>query len=1085
MKKQAAMLAGILAVLLTLQASSGKPKGTGDLSARPVVRAQAPRLAADFGKIPLHFIPNEGQVEGPAAFYVQGKDKTIYFAPEGLTFVLGGPREPARESWVVKLDFVGADPKAVPESLEESGAVISYFSGKPKDWQAGLKASSRIAYRELWPGIDLVYYGTVDRLKYEFLVRPGADPSRIKLAYRGARSVRLTEEGRLAVETPAGGFEDDVPAAWQEDGVTRVAVDMAYVLDVPAEDMPPGDSAGPNPPTHVFGFDVGEYDRSLPLVLDPAVLVYCGFIGGANDDGGEGIAVDNAGNAYVSGYTRSVEPTFPVVVGPDLTFNAGPGNGDIFVAKVNPEGSGLVYCGYIGGEGFEGGWDIAVDDLGNAYITGEVGSTEDSFPVLGGPDLTFNGAIFDAFVVKVNAAGTSLGYCGYIGGENDDGGYGIAVDGSGNAYITGSTISNRTFPAVVGPALPGLGWDPFVAKVNPEGAFVYCGLVGGEEGGERGAAIAVDRLRNAYITGETNSIHFPVKGGPFLTSNGGFNAFVAKVNAAGTALVYCGYIGGPAEDYGYGIAVDDSGNAYVTGETQSTEATFPVKAGPDLTYNGGYFDAFVAKVNAAGTKLDYCGYIGSSNWDRGMAVAVAGSGHAYVTGISGADFPVVEGPGETYSGLSEAFVVKMNAVGTAFVYSGRVGGSGGDFGVDIAVDGPGNAYIVGNTSPDIENTFPALVGPDLTYNGYDFDAFIAKISPFDVSDPVVTSLAPSNAAMGDGAFMISVHGTDFADGTVVRWNGNDRTTIFLTEQELTAEIGAADLGTVGIVAVTVRNPDGGVSNVMEFSVNNPVPSLDSLSPVKATAGGTWFAMTLRGSNFVPQSTALWEGDPKTTVYVSGTELRADILMGDIAAAGEFHVTVTNPAPGGGSSNAVSFPVAGFAVGATPAGVTVTAGQSATYAVEVTPRFGTFDPAVSLSCEGLPKGCTASFSPASVTPGAGPASSTLTLKTTARTGAAAGGTAAASSPIPPALAFLSFLPVAGLCFGCKSLLRSRSLRFRLAAMTLACLIGLLAGCSAGGGNEPAGYGTPAGTHQITLVGKSGFLRVTSTITITVR
>jgi hypothetical protein len=293
--------------------------------------------------MPLSFIPNKGQVDGPAVFYMPGKDKTIYFAAGGLTFVLHGPREATTERWVVKLDFVGSNPEAVPTSAEESGAVISYFKGNPDAWKTGLPASSRIVYRDLWPGVDLMYYGTTDRMKYEFVVHPGADPSSIKLAYRGAESVILTQAGRLAVKTSLGGFEDDDPLAWQQIEKARTDISVAYILE--PEKGRSWDCA------HVFGFKVGEYDKRFPLVLDPAVLVYCGYIGGSGSDEGKAIAVDGSGNAYITGFAFDFEGTFPVTVGPDLTYNGEPS--DAFVAKVKADGSGLVYCGYIGGSGWD------------------------------------------------------------------------------------------------------------------------------------------------------------------------------------------------------------------------------------------------------------------------------------------------------------------------------------------------------------------------------------------------------------------------------------------------------------------------------------------------------------------------------------------------------------------------------------------------------------------------------------------------------------------------------------------------------------------------------------------------------------
>jgi hypothetical protein len=427
------------------------------------------------------------------------------------------------ERWALKLDFLGADPNVKPVAEAPQEAVISYFKGAPSKWQAGLKTYAKLRYPNLWPGIDLVYSGTVNRMKYHFLVKPGADPRVIKLAYRGTTGVRVSDAGQLEVVTPLGNLQDDRPVAYQEVRGKRVEVTTDYALGPKAE-------AG----SHAYGFKLGGYDRSRPLVLDPAVFVYAGYIGGNGTDGGSGIAVDKQGNAYVTGQTFSTEASFPVTVGPDLTFNGG--GADAFVAKVNASGTALVYAGYIGGNGSDGGLGIAVDKQGNAYVTGDTSSTEATFPVTVGPDLTFNG-FFDAFVAKVNASGTALVYAGYIGGDEFDQGHGIAVDKKGNAYVTGQTGSTEA--------------------------------------------------------------SFPVMVGPDLTFNGFFDAFVAKVNASGTALVYAGYIGGDTDDTGNGIAVDKKGNAYVTGNTFSTEASFPVTVGPDITHNGS-FDAFVAKVSETG-----------------------------------------------------------------------------------------------------------------------------------------------------------------------------------------------------------------------------------------------------------------------------------------------------------------------------------------------------------------------------------------------------------------------------------------------------------------------------------------------------
>jgi len=764
MKKFLTILSGALIIVFATGFGEQGPKvQTASAQTSSIPGSAAIKIDRDFAKMPLYFIPNQGQMDAQVAYYLQGKDKTIYFTSEGLTYVLSersageeiaektasgkerlliNPAERELRSrrdqrrFAVKLDFVGANADVRPSGEEKTGAVISYFKGKPEEWKAGLPTYTRIVYKNLWPGIDVAYYGTVNKMKYEFIVHPGSDPSLIRLAYRGVSAVEVNGEGRLEVRTPAGGFADDRPVGYQEINGDRVDVAMRYLLEELSviKPSPSGDEAVTK--SYVYGFEVGAYDQTKPLVLDPAVLVYCGYIGGSDSDMGYGIAVDGSGNAYVTGSTWSTEATFPVVGGPDLTWNGG--YFDAFVAKVNASGTALVYCGYIGGSGSDFGYGITVDGSGNAYVTGNTSSTEATFPVVGGPDLTWNGGD-DAFVAKVNASGTALVYCGYIGGWDYDCGYGIAVDSSGNAYITGFTESTEAiFPVIGGPDLTFNGsYDAFVAKVNASGtALVYCGYIGGSES-DFGRGIAVDGSGNAYVTGYTSSTQatFPVTGGPDPTYNGGTDAFVAKVNASGTALVYCGYIGGSDLDYGYGIAVDGSGNAYVAGLAFSTQATFPVIGGPDLTYNGGSSDAFVAKVNASGTSLVYCGYIGGSDNDEGYGIAVDGSGNAYVTGCTSsteATFPVIGGPDLTYNGGGDLFVAKVNASGTALVYCGYIGGADDDYGRGIAVDGSGNAYVAGFTE-STQATFPVIGGPDLTHNG-GYDAFVAKISSIQKDD---------------------------------------------------------------------------------------------------------------------------------------------------------------------------------------------------------------------------------------------------------------------------------------------------------------------------------------------------------------
>jgi hypothetical protein len=678
-----------------------------------------------FGRQPIYFIENQGQLSEEAAYYVKGSKKTLYFTSEGITFALAGLEGDETCRWAMKLAFENAG-SVKPEGADKQEAVFSYFKGKPEDWHTGIPTYSKIIYENLWPGIDLVYSGTVNELKYEFVVKPGADPDQIRLVYQGASDVSVQESGALKVKTPAGDFEDGKPYAFQMKEGKPKEVSMHYGCVEKRSDG-----------SFVYGFDLGAFDPAKLLILDPVLFVYCGYIGSPNHDYSDDIAVDSEGCAYLTGTVFYPGGGFPVHVGPDLTFNGG--LSDAFVAKVNAQGTALIYCGFIGGDFPDHGTGIAVDGKGCAYVSGLTKSDEDSFPVHVGPDLTYNGEEdFDAFVAKVNAQGRALDYCGYIGGNKDDLETYITVDDEGCAYVTGETASHEdSFPVGVGPDLLFNGglYDAFVAKVNAQGADLdYCGFIGGGLC-EYGSGIAVDDEGCAYVTGLTYSDEstFPVTVGPDLTFNSYLSddAYVAKVNAQGTALVYCGYIGGYDREYYPNIDVDDEGCAYVAGGTSSDESTFPVLIGPDLTFNS-FMDAFVSKVNAQGTGLVYCGYIGGMYDDVVRGVAVDEAGCAYVSGRTDSDetsFPVLVGPDLTFNspfGWGDGFVAKVNGQGTGLIYCGYIGGEGFDDGFAIAVDDAGCAYVAGWTESD-ETTFPVLVGPDLTHNGKQ-DAIVAKIA---------------------------------------------------------------------------------------------------------------------------------------------------------------------------------------------------------------------------------------------------------------------------------------------------------------------------------------------------------------------
>ncbi len=725
--------------------------------------------------LPLHFVQNRGQVDRRADYYLPGKDTSVFFTGNGLRFSLGGGGITDRR-YSLGLDFVSARQGARPVGRGQAAGTISYFKGKPHAWKTGLPTYSKLAYENLWPGIDLVYSGSGNRLKYSFLVKPGADPAQIRLAWRGATDVRLGEGGQLEVASPAGLLRDEAPFSYQTVGGRRVKVDSSYTL------------AGER-----YGFRLGAFDNTRPLVIDPAVFVYAGFIGGSGPDQANNAALDAAGNLYVVGSTGSAN--FPTTVGSfDQSFAGG--LTDAFVAKVNPSGTELLYATYIGGAGEEFGINIDVDAAGAAYVDGGTGSTEATFPATVGPDLTYNGGPLDAWVAKLTPSGTGLRYAGFVGGAAPSAGgpatpneqaNGLVVDSSGSAYVSGFTGSPQaTFPDGTdsdgdGSAFDGIpGFDQtfnsvgpgvldaFLVKVKADGSGLEYGTYVGGGAADAGTGLAVDGAGSAYMNIFTGSNERP-RGmanpfGGFPNGNGfasvgrpGFDqsfngpagaapadAAVIKLNTAASgagSLSYGTYIGGAGVEQPFGNVLDSSGNLYLTGRTQSDQNTFPngegfaslAIPGFDQTFNGGAApqDSFVAKLNASGSTLEYATYVGGSGDEASVAIDLDGAGSAYISGTTSSteqSFPVQNGPDLSYNGgENDAYVAKLNPAGTRLDYAGYLGGGGDEAGIGMAVDGTGSAYAVGATQG---RGFPVNVGPDTTFNGpsEDSDAFVAKIA---------------------------------------------------------------------------------------------------------------------------------------------------------------------------------------------------------------------------------------------------------------------------------------------------------------------------------------------------------------------
>ena len=733
---------GLLASAV-VEVGSGSSLAREPYSAAKAPAANEPQVVEAYGKLPLSFEANQGQIDGRVDFLSRGSGYTLFLTPAEAVLALRKPAASSRARTthappgnteaeqadaappaVLRMKLVGANPAPRASGLEELPGKSNYFLGNdPDKWRTNVPHYAKVQYKDVYPGVDLVYYGNQRQLEYDLVVRPGSDPNAIALSFEGVESLRIDTQGDLLLDTADGEVRQHNPLVYQELDSGRREIPGSYVLKDERQ----------------VGFQVGAYDTSKPLTIDP-VLVYSTYLGGSGFDKGFGIAVDASGNAYVTGNTLSTD--FPTA-SPFQAALASTGPTDAFVTKLNAAGSALVYSTYLGGSASDGdSGGIAVDTSGNAYVTGRTASSD--FPTAS-PFQAANGGGTDAFVTKLNAAGNALVYSTYLGGSGTDIGFDIAVDGSGNAYAAGCTDSTD-FPTAspVQAVFGGGAEDAFVTKLNAAGsALVYSTYLGGSAS-DLGRAIAADTFGNAYATGTTFSTDFPTAS-PFQAANAGFfNAFVTKLNAAGSALVYSTYLGGSNGDDGFGIAADGSGNAYVTGDTSSTD--FPT-ASPFQASISGTGDAFVTKLNAAGSALVYSTYLGGSIIDFGFGIAVDGSGNAYVLGrTTSTDFPTVSPIQAAYGGgFSDAFVAKLNSAGGALVYSTYLGGSG--------VDSSGNAYVTGFT-PD----FPTA-NPFQSTNAGGLDAFIAKIGQV-ITPPVCTyAISPTSesfpASGGTGSVLIS------------------------------------------------------------------------------------------------------------------------------------------------------------------------------------------------------------------------------------------------------------------------------------------------------------------------------------------
>jgi len=660
-------------------------------------------------QFPAFFAENHGQAPDSVRFVMRRPTGTAFFSRAGVMIAL--------PETSLDIRFLNCAKQPLLEGRKKLDAVANFFEGSdPGKWQGNVALYQQLVYKELWPGIDAVYSTSKDAFKSEFRVGPGADPSAIRWQYGAPARAQREADGSLQIRAGGQIVREAAPEIYQVVSGERVAVAGSYQV-----------AAG-----GAVSFQVGPYDRSAELVIDP-VIVFTSLLGGSSQDQASGIASDAFGNMVVAGWTSSTN--FPVTAASRQPQFGG--SVDAFVAKFGGNGSDLIFCTFLGGNGDDRAMGVALDSLGNIYVAGHTASS--NFPVASAVQPKLNGSE-DAFVTKLNASGTRILYSTYLGGSNVDSANAIAVDSYGAAYIGGDT-SSTDFPVLDGAYTANMGGqDGFITKLTSAGtAIVYSTYLGGTAADQVGA-IAVNSAGNAFVTGSTFSVNFPVSHAVQSATGGNQDAFVAEFLPGGNALVFSTYLGGTSgfaglPEQGQAIAVDTAGNIYVAGTTSSTN--FPVTASAlQPTFAGGNLDGFLTQYSPGGVKVNYSSFLGGSGLDLINGIAVDSFGYVTVAGdTTSFDYPNTRGVQKQLNGSYDAFVTKFLFSGTSctLINSSFLGGSGSDTAVGVALNRNGDAMIAGYTG---SYDFPIAIAPSATKvlqssNLGLTNAFVGKLSnPF-------------------------------------------------------------------------------------------------------------------------------------------------------------------------------------------------------------------------------------------------------------------------------------------------------------------------------------------------------------------
>lgn len=1087
------------------------------LAAQQPASGKTPVPAAiGYGHLPLTFEANHGQTSPRVKFLSRGPSYTAFLTAEGIAVSLhtrnsstdGNAKNLAPQSRrTVQFRLVGSAKDAAVAGEDLQPGRVNYFFGQdPKMWRTNVSTFGRVRYSNVYPGIDLVYYGNQRQLECDFEVASGADARLIEFEVQGATQLELDGQRNLVVRVGKDVLTVESPTVYQLVNSQRVPVTGSYILK---------DS------THV-AFRLGSYDSSHLLVIDP-VLLYSTYLGGSGDDEAKGIAVDGAGNVYVAGITDSVD--FPLgTIGSLLS-----GSQHVFLTKLDANGN-LIYTDYLGGNSEDLGYGLALDAANQVWLTGSTSSSD--FPVLNAYQGTYPGG-FNAFLTKLSSDGSSILYSSYLGGNGSDVPVGIGVDRNTGSVIVGGYTSSTNFPvsnayqAVASANQGGLyGNYGFVTKFSADGkSLIYSTYLAGSsniaddcggtpcwtEPDTTITGIAVDASGNAYAAGSTNTYDFPVTQGAYLTTNStpdnSLVGFVTKLNSAG-GLGYSTYF---YESSGLltnitALTVDGAGSAYVGGQAFS-DGTFPLTTTALCDPNTQGFACsfgFLTKFDPAGSTLSYSTFLGPNNWATPNSINVDGNGNAYVLAVTGNNSFNAVNAIQPYSNNNDLLLLELNATGTSEPWSTYLGGSLDENGSALASDADGNLYLTGTTT---SSDFPVTPGAAQAVSGGNGDAFVMKIGPSSMpeatfspaslqfgSEAVGLTSAPQNILvrnMGSAPLSVSsinVTG-DFAQtnncGTTIPAAGSCSFSVTFTPTATGQRSGTLSVADNGQNSPQITNLGG-----------NGLGAIASLTPGSLTFAAITVGLT---SSTQPVTLSNTGNAPLhvSNIQVSGSFSQTNTCSAPIAPAGSCTVNVAfSPTVAGASIGALTFSddAAGstqtvalsgsgsdFSIASNLSSANVKSGSSVTYQLTIASAGGAFASAVKLSCTTSAK-ASCSVSPSSVTPGQTQATAVLSFKAVAPSGSFE-----FASNLNGPQHFAIWITFPGMFGIFVTGLGKRSRKIRVIGVVLVLgLLMILAGCAGGTGIvNQGGSGTPAGTYTVTVVGTSGNLQHSLPLTVVVQ